>query len=92
MDKMDSFLIEDLKRNKKEKPDDRKSRIYRQRRDRIIQMFEQANGYIGPKEISEALDISEDMVRSFLGEERIRRYENCSIGWLRCQSRRPALG
>lgn len=88
---MDSFLIEDLKRNKKEKPDDRKSRIYRQRRDRIIQMFEQANGYIGPKEISEALDISEDMVRSFLGKERIRRYENILAGKIPKKPKVPNL-
>lgn len=77
---MDSFLIEDLKRNKKEKPDDRKSRIYRQRRDRIIQMFEQANGYIGPKEISEALDINVDMVKRYLGEERLRRHQDILDG------------
>ena len=77
---MDSYLIEDLKGSKREDSAERKNRINRQRRDRIIEIFEQANGYIGPKEISEALDISEDMVRRFLGKERVERYENILAG------------
>ena len=77
---MDSYLIEDLKGSKREDSAERKNRINRQRRDRIIEIFEQANGYIGPKEISDALDINVDMVKRYLGEERLRRHQDILNG------------
>ena len=77
---MDSYLIEDLKGSKKEDSAERKNRINRQRRARIIEIFEQANGYIGPEEISDALDINVDMVKRYLGEERLRRHQDILNG------------
>lgn len=50
------------------------------RRAKAIEIFEQSNGFIGPEEIADILEIDIKRVEGYLGKTRIQRYERIKAG------------
>lgn len=79
---MEDYIIkefEDL--NAKRKPRrTRKNDVESKRRARVIEIFEQSNGFIGPQEIADTLDIDIKKVEGYLGKIRIQLYERLKAG------------
>ena len=80
---MENYIIKEFMDSKSEIESRRKHKrdnMDSRRRARVIEMFEQANGFIGPEEIADALDIDIEKVKRYLGKTRIERYERIKAG------------
>lgn len=80
---MENYIIRefmDSKSDKKSKRETRSKSIDSRRRATVIELFEQSNGFIGPEEIANLLDIDLAKVERYLGKRRIQRYERLKLG------------
>lgn len=80
---MENYIIKEFMDSNSERNSKRKLKrndIDSRRRARVIEIFEQANGFIGPEEIADALDIDIEKVKGYLGKTRIERYERLKAG------------
>lgn len=80
---MENYIIKEFMDSKSEIESRRKHKrndIDSRRRARVIEIFEQANGFIGPEEIADVLDIAIEKVKRYLGKTRIERYERLKAG------------
>ena len=80
---MENYIIKEFMDSKSERESRRKHKrndMHSRRRARVIEIFEQANGFIGPEEIADALDIDIEKVKGYLGKTRIERYERLKAG------------
>lgn len=80
---MENYIIKEFMDSKSERESRRKHKrndMDSRRRARVIEIFEQANGFIGPEEIADALDIDIEKVKGYLGKTRIERYERLKAG------------
>lgn len=75
---MDNYIINefiDLNNQRKQKGKPKRKSIDSKRKARVIEIFEQSNGLIGPDEIADILDLDIEKVREYLGKIRIGKYE-----------------
>ena len=80
---MDNYIIKeyiDSNSERKTKKRTIRNDVDSRRRARVIEIFEQANGFIGPEEIAEALDIDLKKIEGYLGKTRIQMYERLKAG------------
>lgn len=80
---MENYIIKEFMDSNSERKSEKKLKrndIDYIRRKKVIEVFEQANGFIGPEEIADALDIDIEKVKGYLGKTRIERYERLKAG------------
>lgn len=80
---MENYIIKEFMDSNSERKSEKKLKrndIDYIRRKKVIEVFEQANGFMGPEEIADALDIDIEKVKGYLGKTRIERYERLKSG------------
>lgn len=80
---MENYIIKEFMDSNSERKSEKKPKrnnIDYIRRKKVIEVFEQANGFMGPEEIADALDIDIEKVKGYLGKTRIERYERLKSG------------